>query len=59
MHILAYIYTNFVIVVTMTILLYCYAILLYIQVLAKKLINNYYQLLNVITITISYNIIPV
>lgn len=26
MHILAYIYTNFVIVVTMTILLYCYAI---------------------------------
>ena len=32
--------------------------LLYIQVLAKKLINNYYPLLNVITITISYNIIP-
>ena len=32
--------------------------LLYIQVLAKKLINNYYPLLNVITITKSYNIIP-
>ena len=31
--------------------------LLYIQVLAKKLINNYYPLLNVITITKSYNII--
>ena len=32
--------------------------LLYIQILAKKLINNYYPLLNVITITKSYNIIP-
>ena len=33
--------------------------LLYIQLLAKKLINNYYPLLNVITITKSYNIIPI
>ena len=35
-------------------MLFCYTI----QALAKKLINNYYPLLNVITITKSYNIIP-